>query len=324
MDAPEETQWIFIGCIWLLLLIGCYFRYVLYEYMFQQYKLNEFKPIDILTLLVAVLNHGDVSLRVIFETLMFINKVSFENINGGLWFCLVLIYYVTFTKIFSFAGGLMVAIYRILLIKHPCLFQTRIDQKNLLMIILFAGLSLTVLCAALEALNDYQHLMIDRCIPSVAHMRSMATSLDEYEQSHGKPSIYAYWRSVRIGLTTVGFSLTVTEIIIYVAYFHHVYLHDNSENLRRILGSDVIRKRNRSNAISFFTQFCSFLVELTWLVLFIIASIMGNKQNGLIFIRNLAWLLSFAIISMIEVLLSRVLRQRTFKLNIYNIIHGLN
>ena len=218
----------------------------------------------------------------------------------------------------------MVAIYRILLIKCPYLFQTRIDRRNLLMIILLVGLSLTVLFVALDALNDYQHLRMERCVISVAHMRSMAITLDEYEQSHGKPSIYAYWRSVRIGLTTVGFAFIVAEIIIYVVFFHDMYLHDNSESIRRLLGSDVIKKRNQRNAISFFTQFCSFCVEITWLVVFIITSIMGNKQNGLLFIRNLAGLLSYAIISIFEVLLSRVLRQRSFLLSIYNIIHGLN
>ena len=325
IDAPGEMQWKFLGCVWLIFLIGSYFRYILYEYMFQQYKLKLFEPINILTLLVVVLNHGDILLHYVMSTtLIVINNAPLENINGGLWFCVVLIYYVTFAKIFSFTGGLMIAIYRIILIKLPYLVKTRIERRNLLMIILFVGMSFTILCVALNSINDYQHLRMDRCIPSIAHMRSMAITLDEYEQSHGKPSIYAYWHSVRIGLTIVGFAFTVAEIIIYVVFFHHMYLHDNSEHLRRLMNYDVIRKRNRKNAMSFFTQFCSFCVEITWLVVFIITSTMGNKQNGLLFIRNLAGLLSYAIISIFEVLLSRVLRQRSFLLSIYNIIHGLN
>ena len=324
IDAPGEMQWKFLGCVWLIFLIGCYFRFILYEYMFQQYKLNAFKPINILTLLVAVLNHWDALLLVIYYTLMITNNDALENINGGHLFCVGLIYYMSFTTIFSFAGGLMMAIYRIILIKHPYMVQNRIKRRNLLLKVLFVGLSLSVLCVALDTLNEYQHLRNGRCVPSVAHMRSMARTLDEYEQSHGKPSIYAYWRSVRIGLTAVGFASIMAEIFIYVVFFHHMYMHDNSENIRRILHSDVIKKRNRTNAISFFTQFCSFLMELAWLMLFIITTIMGNKQNGLPFMQRLVRLLSFSLISMIEVLFSRVLRQRTFQLNIYDIIHGLN
>ena len=322
LDAPETVLWIFCGSVWFFFLIGCYFRYILYDYMFQQ--LHEFKPINILTLLIAVLNHVHVLLVIIYLTLMVTNKVSLECISGGLWFFVVLIYFGAFAKIFPFVGRLMVAIYRILLIKRPYFVNYRIGQKNMLLIILFVGLTFTVFCVVLDSLNDYQHLRVDRCVPSVVNMRRMTITLDEYEQSRGRPSIYAYWRDVRIGLTTTGFAFIVAEITIYIIYFHHLYWHDNSENLRRILAPEDITRRNRRNAISFFTQFCSFMVELSWLVLLIITSIMGNNQNRLTFIRYLVFVLSFAMISMIEVLLSGTLRQRLFQLNIYNIIHGLN
>ena len=326
IDAPETEQWLVCGSVWLLFLVGSYFRYILYDYLFYQYKSNEFKPIAIMTLLVAVLSHINTLLNVLYDTLVTINNDSLENVSGGLLFCTVLIYTAAFAKIFSFVGGLMMAIYRILLIKHSSLVRDRIGPKNLLKVILIVGLSLTVLCVVLDALNDYQHLRTSRCVLSVSLMRSMATTLDEYGQSRGRPSIYEYWRNVRIGLTNLGFVFLVSELSIYILYLHHMYRHDNSENLRRLLEPEVITRRNRTNAITFFTQFCSFLLESTWLVLIIATSLVGSHQNGLDFIRHIADTVSFASISIIEVLLSSILRPRCFifKSNVYNLIHGLN
>ena len=324
IDAPEEEQWLVCASVWTLFLIGSYFRYILYEYLFQQYKSNELKPLNILTLVVAVLNHVNTLLNVMYDTLITINNDSLENVTGGIWFCIVLIYYAAFSKIFSFVGGLMMATYRILLIKKSDLVRYRIGLNNLLVIILLAGMTLTIVCTLLDALNDYQHLRRDRCVLSVALMRPMATVLDEYEQSRDKPSMYAYWLSVRVGLTSTGFAVMLSEIMIYVIYFHHLYRHDNSENLRRLLEREVITRRNQRNAITFFTQFCSFLVELIWMLLFILTSVIGSQQNGLAFIRHLFQFFSFASISIIEVLTSSVLRPKKFQLNIYNFIHGLN
>ena len=312
VDAPETEQWLVCGSVWLIFLIGSYFRYILYEYLFHQYKANAFKVIAIMTLLVAVLGHVNTLLNVLYDTLVAINNDSLENVSGGLWFCTVLIYTAAFAKIFSFAGGLMMAIYRILLIKHSSLVRDRIGLKNLFTILLIVGLTITVSCVVLDALNDYRHIRTSRCVLSVSLMRSMAITLDEYGQSRGGPSIYEYWRSVRIGLTILAIVFIVSELIIYIVYLHHMYRHDNSENLRRLLEPEVITRRNRTNAITFFNQFCSFLLELTWLVLIIATSLIGSHQNGMDFIRHIADTVSFASISIIEVLLSSILRPRSF------------
>ena len=312
IDAPETEQWLVCGIVWLCFLIGSYFRYILYEYLFYQYKSNEFKPIAIMTLLIAVMGHLNTLLNVLYDTLITINNDSLENVSGGLWFCSVLIYTTAFAKMFSFAGGLMVAIYRILLIKHSSFVRVRIGLKNLFVVILIVGLSLTILGVVLDALNDYQHLRTERCVLSVSLMRSMAMTLDEYGQSLGTPSIYEYWRSVRIGLTFLAIAFIVSELTIYILYFDHMYRHDNSENLRRLLEPEVITRRNRTNAITFFTQFISFLAESTWILLVIITSLIGSHQNGLDFIRHIADTVTFASIAIIEVLLSSVLRPRVF------------
>ena len=312
IDAPEKERWLVFVSVWSLFLIGSYFRYILYKYMFQQYKTKELGSINILTLVIAVLNHVNSLLNVLYNTLVIINNDTLDNISGGLWLCILLIYYSAFSKIFSFVGGLMMATYRIILIKHSNFARYRIGLNNLFIIILLVGMTVTFVCTLLDALNDYQKLRRDRCA-SVALMRSMATILDEYEQSRGNPSIYKYWLNVRIGLSFTGFVVMIAEITIYAIYFHHVYRHDNNKNLQRLLEHDVIKRRNQRNAITFFTQFCSFLIELIWLILLILTSAIGSKQNGLSFIRNLAQFLSFASIAIIEVLTSRVLRSMIFK-----------
>ena len=324
IDAPEEEQWLGCGSMWLIFLISSYFRYILYDYLFEQYQLNQLKPISVLILLVAVLDHVQLFLNAIYHTLITINNDSLEHVSGGLGFCTLIINMAAFTKIFSFVGGLMMAIYRILLVKQTNMVRNRIGEKNLLKIIFLVGMTVTVLMVELETLNDYQQLRRDRCVLSVPNMRSMAIILDEYGQSRGKPALYAYWRSMRIGLASALFVYMVAEFIIYAIFLHHMYQHNNSTDLRTLLQPEVITRRNRRNAITFFVQFCSFLVEFNWLVLFILISCMGSTQNGLFFIRHFLWSFSLAIIPIIEVLTSSVLRPRIIQLNIYDLIHGLN
>ena len=41
--------WTLISAAWFCVLVVSYFRYILYDYLLQQFKLKELKPIDTLT-----------------------------------------------------------------------------------------------------------------------------------------------------------------------------------------------------------------------------------------------------------------------------------
>jgi hypothetical protein len=148
--------------------------------------------------------------------------------------------------------------------------------------------------------------------------------LDEYEQSRGNVSIILYYLEVNAGIAFVMLVMLISEIIIYCIFFHHMYKHDNNQRLRRLLEPQVIKRRNRKNAITFFGQFCSFVFEFTGLVLFTVAYLIGTRATSLHLVAIVFSRISFAIMPMVEVLTSDVLRKKLFKIELYNIIFGLN
>ena len=153
--------------------------------------------------------------------------------------------------------------------------------------------------------------------------------LDEYEQSLGNPSIFAFWTSTVLAMSYSRVFMVVFEIIIYGLFFYHMYKHDNSEMLRRLLDPNVTRNRNRTNAVTFFGQFCSFVIELSWTILYIITiplnnNLSNNPYKELIVIRFILRLVSFTCIPIIEVLTSKTLRARIYRFSLYDFIFRLN
>ena len=129
---------------------------------------------------------------------------------------------------------------------------------------------------------------------------------DEYELSRGNASIYFHWIQCRRILFIILISATVSELIIYIIFFHHMYKHDNNGRLRILLGSKVIRRRNQRNAITFFGQFCSFAFEIG-LNLLMISAVEGNASWGVVILLKMVAFTSMAII---EDLTNASLRRR--------------
>ena len=57
LQLPKTIQWLTIVGGWLLFLIGTYFRFIFYEYLFQQYKKKELTIVNKLSLIVCLLHH---------------------------------------------------------------------------------------------------------------------------------------------------------------------------------------------------------------------------------------------------------------------------
>ena len=147
--------------------------------------------------------------------------------------------------------------------------------------------------------------------------------LDEYEQSLGNSSIVSYWATTKMVINVTMMCMVVAEITIYIIFFHHMYKNDNSRGLRRLLNPSVIRSRNRRNAITFFGQFCSFLIKFSFTLIYVFSGVIGTRTKGLIYARFFIRMASFPIISIVNVLTSNTLRSKIFKFNIYDFIFGL-
>ena len=321
MYNTKLLQIIFGGIIWLCILIISYFRYILYRYVYGQYKLKELKPIDILILLRALADHVATLCLVVYGTLIFFNDTSLQYIPGGTSYCSVLIYTLEFARSYSFIGNLILSIYRILLIKGYESVTLHISIKNRFRLLLILGISLALLCVVSKASNDYEQLRRDTC--HLVLRNQILLVLDEYEQTIGGLSILSYWQSMQL-LDKYGRICTkIAELIIYIIFFHHIFKNDNSPGLRRLLAPNIIKHRNRTNAITFFGQFCSFVFELSWTVVYIISTFLAYRSRRLLVFRFAIRMLASTCMPIIEVITSNTLRKRIIKFSFYDVIFGL-
>ena len=187
-----------------------------------------------------------------------------------------------------------------------------IGEEKLFYGILCSGLFMAALFTVLVSITDYENLFSQTCTIIQPDKRQVLRLLDNYEQGLGRPSIYRYWRDVRIIIALFLALTTTTQIIIYFTFFRHMYKHDNTERLRRLLGTNAITLRNRVNATTFFGEFCSFIFNLTFVLFIHLAVWMGNSENGLVGMAVFVGGITFTGQSVIEVFTSVPLRRTLF------------
>ena len=257
MQLAPNLFWALICVAWFCVLIVSYFRYILYDYLFQQLKLKQLKPIDTLTFLVAFIDHISTASMIAYGTVMLVTGKQFHHLIGGRWTCIIIMYLTSFGKGYSFIGGLMISIYRIILITDSSgWIKYRLGLKTIYRIILLVGISLALSSVFLQSYNDYEKLRRDNC--QVVYRIQMMMALDEYEQSRGYPSIFSFWITTMLTISYSRICMVILEVMIYAIFFRHMYKHDNNELLRRLLDPNVTRTRNRNNAITFLDSFVHF------------------------------------------------------------------
>ena len=302
LQKPKTIQWFILAVLWLPLIIGMYFRSILYEFLFEQYKKKQLTLVNKLCLAVILTDNLNHISGLLSSTFLVLNGESLHHVVGGYWFCTAQMLYGYFAFYYSFIGSLGVSIYRILLIKQSHIVKYVIGEKSMFNLIFYGGVLLTLVFVTVLNSHDYTNVTYTTCmyIPN----QQAFQILDEYEQSRGIVSILSYFIKVNVGNGVVMALMIISEIIIYGIFFHHMYKHDNNHRLRRLLEPKVIKRRNRKNATTFIGQFVSFLFEFTGMLLMVMAYTVGIDiitLVGLIFRRY-----SFAIRSIVEVLTSDV------------------
>ena len=312
LGLPKYAQWILIVLAWMLALVTTYFRSILYSHLIQKYRKKEFNAINILIFVDAILEQSTLFTFALSYSLIVVFDAPLKTIVGPL-FCYPVTLHYRFVTFYSALGSLGISIYRILLLKHEVLVKYTIGLENTMYIILASGISLAAIWTYLISITDYEVLFKKTCTIIQPEKRMVLDLLNLYELSRGNPSIYAYWRNVRIPLSLCLILITIAQIVIYVIFFHHMYTHDNAESLRRLLDENVIKLRNRRNGITFLGHFFSFVFELTFNILLHLAVWMGDKENGLILVTVGAAGISSLGGSIVEVLTSPTLKEALFR-----------
>ena len=315
LRAVGKRIWLVCWVGWLLAIIGSYFRYILYAFIFKKYKTRQLTPIDVLIFVSASIQHVTNLARMIFYTAMISEGLKSDHWDWqmdetGFLLCSFLRLCLVFELYHSCVGSLGISIYRILYIKHNDFIKYKIGEWNLLLLVLIGGILFTASMTVSTSMNDYEKLLTENChIPANPNILLV---LDEYKIAGGYPSPYIRFIYPRIinGMVMVG--MTVAEIGIYVAFFHSAYQHDNSKWLEKILDKKCIQRRNKTNAITFFGQFCSFLFEMTYWILLLLAFVVGRKEGFLWASASFLRFISFSVMAAIDVLVSNSLRPKVF------------
>lgn len=310
----EQSNWFKTSrCIYegVMIIIGTYFRCIVYKHWFKKYQRKEIGHIDTLLFVLVSTQHLNMLMYFFSTALKISTEVSDIEALGyvaGTCFCNTHMFLQKFDALYKYVGGLGIALYRILLIAHPDLVEFKIGKNRLYQLVLCGGLIITIFSTIPLYLDDYNKLFMEKCIH--APRRILLQSLDEYEQSLGNESIYFFYASVRMYLSMLDIFCAICTMMIYIIFFRILYKHDNDENLKRLLEPEVIRRRNQRNAITFFGQFCSFVLQMIVVALFITQVLIKTSENQLFDIFLMLRTTLFTGMATIEVLTSKNLRSQ--------------
>ena len=316
LNFSNDLIYTLVTVHWVVLLIGSYFRYIVYEYLYQQYKEKSVKTVDRFILVIALIQHLGILFGAIEITLKVLNIEWLRESALGYAACRIRNYYYSFAIAYACIGSLGLASFRLLCIKNGHFVKDVVGEKVLANSILFFGIGLSVWVNVLPRIleKNWSHLEWEPCFnaPQLHHALEF---LDDYDLSIGGSSSLTDWRRSYSRNVVLYQLITITELCLYISFFHHMYKHDNCTRLARLLEPAIIHQRNKMNAISFFGQFCSFVMEFIGNVLVIIAIAKSaptgdNAEQDWYMYASLCYPATFAAISFIEVITSSVLRPR--------------
>ena len=306
VSLPSFEQTTLCAFGWLNLAVFSYFRYIVYRHFWNQYKGQDLKHINVLTLFVCLLQHIFFVTFQTHHTLIVAYGIPFEDIIDSTWACVPMRLIYSFEQRYSIIGSLGIAVYRILLIKHNDLVKNTFGPKNLVVIILSIGFVMTVILSvpAFDLLEPIR----PKCmfIPKY----NILQILDDYGQSIGLPHVNSLIIWIRVSSWLLLTLFSFFELSIYVGIFYFLYTHDNSEKLRRILDYQCIKARNKKNGVSFFAHFCSFVIELLLMIGCVTALRFGRSNNFVYPFLTTLKKICLTSMAVIEVVASSTLRSR--------------
>ena len=287
------------------LLIGSYFKSAIYLYMYAKKKFLAERPIDILLLVQAIIQHLLIA-QIIFAyvTGLFIDVAISEQLGGEAW-CLIPWYGANYGAHYRVVGGFVIAGYRLHCLFYGEWIKEKVGRKKLLCLMLTASITipgmLTLGFGVGNGSISRKQAFWNFCIGKSEEFR---TVIHEYSILRGTTTFqpeYGPKIAVMVLMTCV-----VAELICYLVFFGYMYLHDMRMLAKQMLSTEVIRKRNQKNAMTFFGQFWTFMTECAMLSLVIMS--MGEQSDISIRVFAIvAFWAEFGLVSIVEVMTSKSL-----------------
>ena len=289
----------------LSLLIGSYFKSTIYLYMYEKRKNLAERPINVLLLVQAIVQHLISTLMIIFYIFGMFSDVAISKQLGGEAWCNIEFHAGNYGFSYRVVGGLVIACYRLLCIFASDWVKCKIEGNVLLCFTLM--LSSTVPAGMIVGFAmgngpaSRKQAGWNLCIGKSEELRNV---LHEYSILQGTTTPEAEYGPKIVILIALLF--VVAELLCYVAFFGHFYLHDREMLKKKILKADVIQRRNQKNAVTFLGQFWTFMTEC---IIVILVFISLNEQSDISYrvFAIIGFWIEFGIVSVVEVCASESL-----------------
>ena len=289
----------------LSLLVGSYFKSTIYLYMYEKRKNLAERPINVLLLVQAIVHHLISTLMIIFYIFGMFSDVAISEQLGGEAWCNIEFHAGNYGFSYRVVGGLVIACYRLLCIFASDWVKCKIEGNVLLCFTLM--LSSTVPAGMIVGFAmgngpaSRKQAGWNLCIGKSEELRNV---LHEYSILQGTTTPEAEYGPKIVILIALLF--VVAELLCYVAFFGHFYLHDREMLKKKILKADVIQRRNQKNAVTFLGQFWTFMTEC---IIVILVFISLNEQSDISYrvFAIIGFWIEFGIVSVVEVCASESL-----------------
>ena len=289
----------------LSLLVGSYYKSALYLYMYAKRKNLSERPVNVLLLVQAIVQHLMSILMISFYITGMLFDVTISDQLGAEAWCNIPLYGSIFGLSYRVVGGFGIACYRLL-----CLFASDWVKYTLgsdILLYLILMLSIVIPGASTQGFAmgngpaSRKQAMWNLCIGKSEEVRNV---LHDYSILQGTTTQEA--DIVPKIMVLLSFLAVVAELVCYLVFFGHYYLHDREMLKKKILKADVIQVRHQKNAITFLGQFWTFMTEC--IVLSLVA-ISLNEQSDISYrvYSIIGFWMEFGLVSVVEVWTSQSL-----------------
>ena len=287
------------------LIIGSYFKSAIYLYMYEKRKNLSERPINVLLLVQAIVQHFISTLMIIFYIFgMFSDVAISEHLGGEAW-CNIEFHAGNYGFSYRVVGGLVIACYRLLCVFASDWVKCKIEGNVLLYLTLMLSSTIPAGMILGFAMGNgpasRKQAGWNLCIGKSEELRNV---LHEYSILQGTTTPEAEYGPKIVILFAL--LCVVAELVCYVVFFGHFYFHDREMLKKKILKADVIQRRNQKNAITFLGQFWTFMTECIIVILVFISLNEKSDISGRAFAVIGFWI-EFGIVSVVDVCASESL-----------------
>jgi hypothetical protein len=300
------------GCATILLsligslTIGSYYKSALYWYMYDHLKGIKDRPIDLLLLLQAVIQHIMCLLLVCTYTIGLSFDITYSHHFGEAW-CNFPWYAGVYGVAYRNVGGLVIATMRLLYIFCGDWMKQKFGAKRMLCVLSTASLVSSALISIGFGIGNgplsRKQVTWNFCVGKSENFREI---LHGYSVIRG--NVTFQHELVPKLIVLISIVCVAVELICYLVIFGHLYLHNSAMMKKKIMETEVLERRQQKNAITFLGQFWTFIVEC---IFYLLLAYSMDKTSHFMYrlVAIIGILVEFGFISIVEVMTSQNLRR---------------